>query len=195
MSHYYTKDDPTLKSARKPIFFELGGRVFRMTTDSGVFSRAGLDFGTRTMLENLAVTPGEELLDLGCGIGVVGIVAGALFGARVAMTDVNERAVALAAENAAACGVDARVYAGDGCLHVPGLFDVVVLNPPIRAGKAVVYRLFREAREKLRDGGRFVCVVNKNQGAESASRELEAVFGNVATVARKSGYHVFVCRK
>jgi len=195
MSHYYTKDDPTLKDARKPIFFEVRGRAFRMKTDSGVFSRSGLDFGTRTMLESLAVEPGENLLDLGCGIGVVGIVAGALFGARVSMTDVNERAVALARENAAACGVEARVYAGDGCLHVPGSFDVVTTNPPIRAGKAVVYRLFREAREKLVDGGRFVCVVNKNQGAESASRELEAVFGNVETIARKSGYHVFVCRK
>ncbi|MCK7487684.1 MAG: methyltransferase [Bacillus subtilis] len=195
MPHYFTKENDSLVSAEKPIWFVIRGREFKLTTDNGVFSKAGLDFGTRTMLENVEVGPGADILDLGCGCGVVGVVLGALFGARVTMTDINERAVELARENALENRVDAVVLSGDGCLHVPGLFDCVLTNPPIRAGKAVVYRLFREAREELKEDGRFIVVVNKNQGAESAQRELSTIYGSVELVARKSGYRVLSCRK
>lgn len=195
MPHYFTKENDTLASAKKPIWFVIRGREFKMTTDNGVFSKAGLDFGTRTMLENVEVGSGADILDLGCGFGAVGVVLGALFGARVTMTDVNERAVELARENALDNRVEAVVLSGDGCLHVPGLFDCVLTNPPIRAGKAVVYRLFREAREKLKEDGRFILVINKNQGAESAIKELSTIYGSVEVIARKSGYHVLSCRK
>jgi len=194
MPHYFTQDNDTLASAKKTIWFAIRGREFNMTTDKGVFSKSGLDFGTRTMLENTELTQGADILDLGCGFGAVGVVLGVLFGARVTMTDVNERAVSLARENAAAHRVDAVVLSGDGCQHVPGLFDVVLTNPPIRAGKAVVYRLFREAKLKLKPGGRFVAVINRNQGAESAMKELATIFGSVTVVARQSGYYVLSCQ-
>ncbi|MDP3130989.1 MAG: methyltransferase [Bacillota bacterium] len=195
MPHYFTKDNDTLASAKKPIWFVIRGREFKMTTDHGVFSKAGLDFGTRTLLENVEVGPDADILDLGCGFGAVGVVLGALFGARVTMTDINDRAVELARDNAFDNGVDAVILSGDGCLHVPGLFDCILTNPPIRAGKAVVYRLFREAREKLKENGSFVLVINKNQGAESAIQELATIYGSVELLAKKSGYHVLSCRK
>jgi 16S rRNA (guanine1207-N2)-methyltransferase len=193
MSHYFTNDP--VASARKTIRFVIRGRAFQMMTDSGVFSRSGLDFGTRTLLEHTEVPADAKILDLGCGFGAIGIVLGALFGAKVTMTDVNERAADLARENAALNGVDAAVVTGDGCESVSGLFDVVLTNPPIRAGKQVVYRLFREAREKLNPGGRFVAVIHHDQGAKTAMRELATIFDTVELVDKHSGYYLISCRK
>ncbi|MFH0993346.1 MAG: methyltransferase [bacterium] len=195
MPHYFTKDNDQLKSVKNTIWFVIHGREFKMTTDKGVFSKSGLDFGTRTMLETVMIPADAELLDLGCGFGAVGVVCAALFGARVTMTDVNERAVLLAKANAEANHVAAQVVSGDGLENVPGLFDVILMNPPIRAGKAVIYRLFREAADHLRPEGRFILVINKNQGASSAIAELKTIYGSVETIGKKSGYSVVSCRK
>ncbi len=195
MPHYFTKDNDHLESEKKTIWYNLRGHEFRMTTDKGVFSKSGLDFGTRTLLETVSIPAGAEVLDLGCGFGAVGVACAVLFDARVTMTDVNERAVLLAKENAEANHVEATIVSGDGLENVPGLFNVILTNPPIRAGKAVIYRLFREAADHLRPDGRFLLVINTKQGAPSAIAELKTIYGSVETIGKKSGYCVVSCRK
>src|SRR2546426_8650539 len=82
-------------SKRRPAQFSvtLRGRSFTFRTDSGVFSREGLDRGTELLLNAIEVGPCETILDLGCGYGVIGIVAARLSagGPRI-LTDVEEGA-------------------------------------------------------------------------------------------------------
>ncbi len=187
---------PRPDSPNRPSVLKLAwkGRLFPFVTDAGVFSRDGLDAGTRVMLEALPPLMPGRLLDLGCGWGAVGILTGACHPeAEVLMTDVNERALALAEQNAAANGVAARVFPSDGFSSIEGDFDWILTNPPIRSGKETVYRLFGEASGRLRASGTLFAVIRKRQGAESALRFLKGVFLSAEVIQRSGGYWVIRC--
>jgi 16S rRNA (guanine1207-N2)-methyltransferase len=159
-----------------------------------VFSRAAVDRGTRLLLDTADVSGAQRILDLGCGYGVMGIVAAARMPhARVTLVDVNPRAVALAAENIAlnhVANADARC--GDGCAAVAGeRFDVILFNPPIRAGRRVVLRLLREAHACLGPRGRLYFVARTQQGARTLGRLAGEIYGVVAEVARGGGFRVY----
>lgn len=174
------------------------GVAFKFETDSAVFSRHRLDPGTdllvRTVLIETANRPGR-LLDLGTGVGVMAIALARLRpDLEVTASDINRRAIELASKNARAMGVGDRISLVT-CDGVPkGLYDLVVTNPPIRAGKATVYRLFREAASNLAADGSLLAVIRVKQGAASARRELETLFDEVVTLARSKGYHVLRAR-
>lgn len=193
ISHYFTKDNDLLSSNRKTIRFLIQELPFELETDNGVFSKSGLDFGTRVLLENLHLDPDLEVLDLGCGYGPIGITAARMFSSRVTMADLNNRAVELAKDNANKYRLDVTVVQSDGFANVPGSFDVILMNPPIRTGKKVIYGLFTAAKEHLKAGGRMMLVINKKQGAESALVFLRTVFTDVEIVAKKAGYCVISC--
>ena len=187
--HYYTPNPASAHDERQ-IEAEILGRRLRFTTDAGVFSRDGLDRGTEVLLESLPPLCGR-ILDLGCGWGAVGTALGARYpGLEIVMTDINARAAALARRNLAENGVRAQVLEGDGFEAVEGLFDAVVTNPPIRAGKAVIYGLFDRARDFLRPGGALYVVIRKQQGAPSALKYLKEIYADAQIVGRGSGYHV-----
>ena len=191
--HYFTSR-PETSGDERLINARLRGDELRFWTDAGVFSRRGIDFGTRLLIETVRLPETGEILDLGCGYGPVGIAcAKAAPSCRVTLVDVNQRALRLAEKNARLNGVSARVtiLESDGlCALSDRLFDAVLINPPIRAGKAVVYRLFAEAAEHLRPGGSLWAVIRKKQGAESAKRELAKHFRNVTRVEQKKGYWI-----
>jgi len=193
--HYYTPN-PNAEHDERSVIYEVLGRQFRCTTDAGVFSRDGLDMGTRILLEALPELRGR-ILDLGCGWGPVGAALGSIYpDAEILMTDVNERAAELARKNLAANGVkNAGVVTGDGYEAVTGSFDAIVLNPPIRAGKAVIYGMFEGALSRLNEGGALYIVIRKQQGAESAERFLKNIYAGVERIAREKGYWVLECRK
>jgi 16S rRNA (guanine1207-N2)-methyltransferase len=181
----------------KPVVFHLKWKDtrFTFTTDAGVFSKGELDPGTRLLLTALPLPLQGSLLDLGCGWGPVGVIAGKLSpGASITMCDINERAVALAKQNLLANGVKAEVFCTDGTKGLQNSYSVIALNPPIRSGKETVYRLFREAKDSLEKGGALYIVMRKQQGAPSAKKYLQTLFDSVETVARKGGYHVFCCK-
>ena len=195
MNHYF---DAQPQSPSRPQAFALTyrGAAFTFTSDAGVFSKGDLDAGTRLLLDALPWPLSGRLYDLGCGWGAVGVIAGKLSpGLAVTMSDLNERAVSLAAMNARANGVAACAMAADGARGVDGRFDVITLNPPIRAGKDTVYRLFREARERLAPRGARYVVMRVKQGAPSALKYLATIFQSVETVRRSGGYHVFCCKE
>ncbi len=185
------------KTPSKPVVFYLkwADTNFTFTTDTGVFSKGELDPGTRLLLTALPLPLQGSLLDLGCGWGPVGVIAGKLSpGASITMCDINERAVALAKQNLLANGVKAEVFCTDGTKGLQNSYSVIALNPPIRSGKETVYRLFREAKDSLEKGGALYIVMRKQQGAPSAKKYLQTLFDSVETVARKGGYHVFCCK-
>jgi len=194
LSDHYYSGRPGAAHEERRFTVTLRGMPFTFTTDAGVFSRERVDFGTRLLIETMEIGPEAVVLDLGCGYGPIGAVAARLaHRGRVYLVDVNERAVDLARRNLVANGItNAEVRLGDGLAPVQGIaFDVVVTNPPIRAGKAVVWRLIDEAHQALRPGGTLWLVVQTKQGAPSMKRRLQAVFGNVTDTARQAGYHVF----
>ncbi len=189
--HYYTREP---QSASRPTDCEYSyrGNALRFQTDAGVFSRGEADPGSRLLLEALPEELDGDILDLGCGWGLVGVsVARAFPGCQVTMTDVNTRALALAGQNAKQNGVTAECLESDGFQALSGrLFDAVITNPPIRAGKQVIYRLFAEAKEHLKPEGSLYLVIRKQQGADSCRKYLETLFTQVEILDRGGGYRV-----
>src|SRR2546427_12166462 len=182
-------------SARRParIAVTIRGRPFRFQTDAGVFSREGLDRGTELLLEAIEVGPCESILDLGCGYGVIGIVAAHLSeGGHVILTDVNERAAALARGNLAANGIrNAEVRIGDIYAPVDDLlFDHILCNPPIRAGREILDRIIAEAPSHLLNGGSLWLVALTRQGADTIRLRMTKSFDGADVVKRGSGYKV-----
>lgn len=187
--HYYT-ENPRSAHDERQIEVKALGRTLRFTTDAGVFSRDGLDRGTEVLLNALPELEGR-VLDLGCGWGAVGVSLGAKDpGLEIVMTDLNARAVELARRNLLQNGVRAEVLQGDGFAPVTGTFDAIVTNPPLRAGKAVIYGLFDRARDFLNPGGSLYVVIRKQQGAPSALRHLQEQYKTAGVVDRGGGFWV-----
>lgn len=188
---YYTRT-PSSESKPAECAFSFRGKTLRFTTDAGVFSRGELDAGTRLLLDALPDTLEGSVLDLGCGWGPIGIsVKAAWPETDVTLADVNLRALSWAEKNAARNGVRVSCLESDGFSALEGrTFDAVITNPPIRAGKQVIYRLFREAFDHLSTGGSLFLVIRKQQGAESCIRYLEGFFASVEKLDRSAGFWV-----
>jgi len=144
MTHYFTPD-PNLPHQTSIIEFTPGSRRLKFFTDSGVFSRKRVDYGSNILIRSLPPLDGP-VLDLGCGYGPIGISMAELNPrCQVTMVDINRRAVALANENIRTNNVDnAQVLESDGFTNVQGRFATIVSNPPIRTGKKVIYPLFEQ---------------------------------------------------
>ncbi len=193
MAEQYFSKRPTSARKRKEVRAVLRDHSFSFRTDAGVFSKDDVDRGSELLLEALEVGPCELILDLGCGYGVLGIVAARISeGGHVILTDVNERAVALVRANLEANRVtNAEVRLGDLYEPVTDLtFDHIVCNPPIRAGRRIVDRIIEEAPAHLHDGGRLWLVARTRQGADSLRTRMAEAFGNVDIVKRGSGFKV-----
>ncbi len=198
MTDHYFSARPVAPSRPRELQARLRGRHWTFLADRGVFAAEGVDAGTRLLIETMEIHASDDVLDLGCGYGPVGVVAAALaHQGHAVLVDINERAVELARENVRRAGLrNADVLLGDGTAPVRDKrFDVIATNPPIRAGKVIVRRLVDEAWAHLRDGGRFFFVVRTAQGAKTLAREVATVFGAVTEIARASGYRVYLATK
>lgn len=161
-------------------------------SDEGVFSKRGIDPGTRLLVEAFqSPQTAGPLLDVGCGYGPIGMVLAKENPSRnVVMVDINERAVNLAHQNVKHNGIlNVKVFQSNLFEQVEeSNFAAVISNPPIRTGKTLVYELFEKAYEHLAEGGEFWTVVRKQQGAASAFKKLQAIFPDVTVVHKKKGY-------
>lgn len=197
MPHYY-EENPQGESDRHVIQARLHGMDFFFTTDAEVFSKKFLDFGSRTLLEtaieDLAAQNRKKgkLLDLGCGYGPIGIIMKRVFPAlEVTMVDINNRALELARENAETNSVKCvEILHSDGCSEVGGLYDVVLTNPPVRAGKQTVFAFYDGAYEHMAAGALLYVVLQKKQGAPSSEKYLLEKFGNCEVISKESGYWI-----
>ena len=193
--HYYTHAPESESHPRRFTAAPLG-RELSFWTDAGVFSKGELDKGTALLLENLPPLTGR-VLDLGCGWGAVGVTLKASQPhLEMVMCDVNERAIGLSMRNLQENGLSAQVCLSDGLAAFPGeTFDAVVSNPPIRAGKQVIYDLFRQSFDHLAPGGKLFLVIRKQQGAESAITYLKGFFQQVITLKKGGGFWIIQCTK
>lgn len=189
MTEQYFASDPSTPSNPAPCSFPYRGHGLNFLTDAGVFSRGELDPGTRLLLDALPELSGN-VLDVGCGWGAIGIaIAKAYPACRVTLLDVNRRALALSEENARRNGVRVVCLESDGLAAVADdVFDAIVTNPPIRAGKQVIYRIFADAAARLAPNGALYLVIRKQQGAESCLRYLQTLFTDVDKLDKSGGY-------
>lgn len=187
---YYTAD-PTCESSPVPCAFPYRGYGLTFMTDAGVFSKGELDAGSRLLLDALPALAGD-VLDVGCGWGAIGVaIAKASRAAQVTMVDVNHRALDLCRTNCDRNGVTAEVLESDGLTAVMGRkFDAIVTNPPIRAGKQVIYKMFEDASASLKAGGALYLVIRKQQGAESCVKYLKTLFDTVEKLDKSAGFWV-----
>lgn len=194
MGHYFEENNNTIKSNPKLIAFRVNNTPLKFTTDHGVFSKGSYDRGTEVLLTYLEVNPTfKTVLDLGCGYGVVGIYLNKVYDLEVDMIDINKRAIELSIENVALNNTKANVFQSDGFSNVTKKYDLIVTNPPIRAGKELVYKFFEDARKHLSENGELFVVINKKHGADSAIRKLGTLFSKVSLIDRKKGFHVLKC--
>ena len=194
MTQHYFTSNPQSAHDERAIQVELAGVRADFCTDAGVFSRDGLDFGSRLLIETVHPLLHGRVLDMGCGWGAIGVLLAKLCpGVQITMADINERAVALAARNARQNGAIAETLVSDGYENIAPAFDAIVTNPPIRAGKQTVYRILDGAKTRLAPGGRLFLVIRKEQGAPSAQTHLQGVYGRVELLARKKGYWILAC--
>lgn len=191
MSHYFTNDN--LESNLKKIIVNVHDKKFVFNTDNGVFSKKGLDFGSRTLIDTLlSLDISGRCLDVGCGYGAIGIILSSFFSINFDMIDVNKRAVHLAVMNIKENDVSARAFYSDIYENVNEKYDVIITNPPIRAGKEIVYKILFGARDYLNFGGTLYFVINKDQGAKSVIKDLSAV-ASVSVLKKSKGFFVIKC--
>lgn len=200
MNDHYYSNKPNSASDRQIFETVLRGYKLRLTSDAGVFSRDGVDYGSRVLIEHMEIPHDAKVLDIGCGYGPIGLIAARLAPqGHVTLIDINERAVELARHNAQANAIDNVSFAPSDLFSAVGTgqFDVILSNPPIRAGKAVVHQLFEQSWKHLVPGGTIWVVIQKKQGAPSARAKLEEIYGEdaVEEVGKDKGFRIFRCTK
>ncbi len=191
MSHYFSKNVDEVKSLPKKFNIEILGEKFAFNTDNGVFSKNYLDYATSILLNEIVIKEeSSSLLDVGCGYGPIGIVLNKVYKKKVSMIDINPRALDLAKKNALENNVEVDIYESDCLENVVEKFDIIVTNPPIRAGKDIIYKIFEQSFEKLNATGEFWIIIQYSHGAPSAVKKLQTIFDNVEIVYKKKGFYV-----
>lgn len=203
MSHYFSEKQE-VKSDRKIIKYKIENQKFEFVTDNGVFSKTKVDFGTDVMLkvflrENMNKKNQKfDVLDIGCGYGVVSVVMKTFFQKiKIISSDVNERALELTIENLLKNEVvkdkndNFKVRKSFAFDNISEKFDVILSNPPIRAGKQTIFQIYEKSFEHLNENGEFYSVIQTKHGAKSTQKKLEEVFGNCETLEINAGYRIF----
>lgn len=184
----YFEWDPRLDQKAETFTFSLNDKDYTMQSNAGVFSKDKLDTGTRILLETVLKNekPCQKVLDMGCGIGPVGVVLASEWDCALTMVDVNQKAIECAKVNMRNIQKEATFLCQDGIKE--GMFDCIILNPPIRTGKAVIYRLFDECMAHC--SGSLWIVIRKQHGAASAQKYLEQNYA-VKRMGKEKGFLVF----
>ena len=191
MAHYFTND--AVKDVPEEITIRFRDFAYTLNSNAGVFSKDKLDEGTRILLDTVLDYESEpaSTLDLGCGIGPIALILMEYWkNTKMTMIDVNHRACQLASMNMKKYRRHAKVICQSGVTE--GQYACILLNPPIRTGKKVIYSLFDQCMDHLEENGHFWIVMRKQHGAQSAIQYLTEKGHNVKKVARDKGYWVMM---
>ena len=194
MDHYFTNNQ-NLKSNIKTLKYSYKNYEFNFLSDNGVFSKNHLDYGSRLLLETfLSCTfESKSVLDLGCGYGLIGIVIAKVLSTNVTLCDVNKRALHLTKRNLDENKVSCNIIESNIYENIKEKYDVIITNPPIKAGKKVVLDFLVNAKEHLNDEGMLWYVMRKDQGAKSIAKILEEYY-EVKNIKKDKGFYIFCCK-
>jgi len=189
--HYFS-DMPVSKPKKMEITAELRGYSLNLVTYSGIFSFREIDKGTRLLAETMLIPESGRFLDLGCGYGVVGIIAGLENpDLEIWFIDTNRLAIMATKQNAKRYLRKFKVLKNDGLKGIDVSFNAIATNPPFSAGKETVFRFIDEGFANLVPGGWMDVVARKSKGGKSLKEKMMSVFGNVEVAGRGSGYQVY----
>lgn len=193
MPHYYTND--VHEHDYQTITYDINHKSYTFTTDAGVFSRGGVDFGTNLLIETiLGEQPAvENFIDMGSGYGVISVVLADQLGIQGTAVDVNINALELTNKNDKHHTVTTMVRDDYNASDITA--DLYVTNPPFRAGKTVVLEIIEDGFNRLHENGVFFMVVQKKQGMPSYKKAIDAKFGNVSVLAKSKGYYILSAKK
>ena len=195
MGQYFTNDE-NLKSEYRNIIYKYNDNVFNFTSDLGVFSKDRIDYASKLLVENYFKVGRKNInvLDVGCGYGFIGITISKIMDSKVDMIDVNKRAVHLSNLNIKNMNVNAESFISDIYSNVDKKYDVIISNPPIRAGKKVYMDIILNATNYLKSDGEFYFVMSKDQGAKSVIEKIKDVY-DVSVLDKDKGFFVILCKK
>lgn len=174
------------------ITYYIKNAILHFLTDNGVFSKNRVDFGSSLLIKTLPEMEGKEILDMGCGYGPIGLTIAKMNpNCQVHMVDINERAIELALKNKALNNIkNAEIFVSNIYENIHKKYDKIITNPPIRAGKKVVWDITLGAKEYLNEQGEMWCVIQKKQGAESLLKGLRTAYMHVEIVEKENGYWI-----
>ncbi|ABV09559.1 class I SAM-dependent methyltransferase [Streptococcus gordonii] len=195
MSKMYFAEKPDAEHDIHKLQLNLLGHPMTFLTDAGVFSKKMIDYGSQVLLSTIDFSKGDTILDLGCGYGPLGLTLVKSQAVKATLVDINLRALDLARKNAELNKVSAEIFQSNVYDQVTGIFDHIISNPPIRAGKQVVHQVITGSFEHLTLGGDLTIVIQKKQGAPSAKAKMEEVFGNCEVVKKDKGYYILRSEK
>ena len=197
MANYFDNNSQ-VESRKREISIYLNGEKYSFISDNGVFSKSEVDYGSIALLKVLLTKNiSGRVLDIGCGYGTIGLILAKNFHqTECTLIDINLRACALACENAKRWKLDnVQIFESNIFEKVEGEFDFIITNPPIRAGKKVIYTIFEQSFHHLKQNGSLFIVIRKSHGAESAQRFISSVFGNCELLKRDKGFYIYQATK
>ena len=192
MSQYF-ENDKNVKSEIKLIKAKFENVYFEFYSDNGVFSKDEIDYGSRLLIETFIENGGRgKILDVGGGIGVISIVLSRLLNSDCTMVEVNDRAIDLSNRNIKTNHLESsvRVIKSDAYENINDSYDFVITNPPIRAGKQVIYKILFGAFDHLNENGELWFVMRKNHGVLSAIKDLENENLKCEIVKKDKGFFI-----
>lgn len=189
--HYFSEKQESEFKIYKMRISNLRGFTFDVFTAPGIFSWKKLDNGTKTLAKFMKIEKGDSVLDLGCGIGILGIVA-AKMGADVMMSDINKRAVKIAKMNAKSLKINAKTINSDLFSKIDGNFDVILTNPPVSAGIDLCFDIITKSKNHLNTRGSLQLVArHKIAGSRFRDKMIE-VFGNCDVLGKSGGFWIYI---
>lgn len=194
MNHYFTDND-NLRSELRTVHYSFQNYNFSFYTDLGVFSKAKIDEGSKTLVETYFIHGRKNIkvLDAGCGYGFVGITLAKVMNCDVDFIDINKRAVHLCNMNLKENKVNGNEFVSNVYENVKAKYDLIIVNPPIKAGKTVYLRFIHEAFEHLNENGELWFVMKTNHGVKTVYKNL--VKSHKAEVlAKNKGFYVIFCK-
>lgn len=189
----YFENNSNLESKKRLLKLYINDNSLSFYSDSGVFSNDKIDYGSYTFLKTLLNEDKvNSILDVGCGYGTLGITLLYFKWCKVAsLVDVNLRALELTKENIKLNNVsNASCFESDGFLMVNDKYDAIIINPPIRAGKRVIYKMYEDSKSHLNDNGKLYIVIHKDLGANSSISKLKEIYNKVEIINKDKGYFI-----
>ena len=193
MPHYYD-ENPKGEVKEIEITETLRGKVFSFTSASGLFSKEHTDNATKLLINKCQIEEAKKILDLGCGWGPVITVLATEFPKKEFIgVDINKRAIKYTKKNCQRQGLkNVRVFSSNILDKLENeKVDVILTNPPYAAGRKICFDFINNSFEHLVKGGSLQLVARHKKGGKTLMKKMEEVFGNVNTIGKKSGFHLY----